>query len=328
MPPQLVELRPIRERISDYDRIERRIRAAFKSLIYAPLVHALGLPRQTVQNATWTALTAAVAAGRLTYRDGSFRGKFDAAASKELRELGAKWDRRTASYRLDESSIPYQTREAINASAQKFQDRLVQIDNKLAQVVPAEIAEAVNVADLFDSVLFKVDSEFEQSVKKITVAPKLPASQRRRIADEWQNNMELWIKNFTADEIVRLRKSIADSAAAGNRYEATIRAIQESYGVTARKAKFLARQETSLLMTKFKQVRYQAAGVNEYRWACVAGSPKHPVRPSHRALNGKIFRWDAPPITTGPGEPVRRNNPGQDYNCRCAAIPLVRFKES
>jgi SPP1 gp7 family putative phage head morphogenesis protein len=96
--------------------------------------------------------------------------------------------------------------------------------------------------------------------------------------------------------------------------------------VSANKAKFLARQETSLMTTKLKETRYREAGVNEYKWKTVAGSKLHPVRPSHKILEGRIFRWDDPPITTPPGEAVRRNNPGQDYNCRCFAQPIVRFK--
>lgn len=101
--------------------------------------------------------------------------------------------------------------------------------------------------------------------------------------------------------------------------------IQDSYDVSANKAKLLALQETSLLMGKFKQVRYADSGVQEYRWGCVAGTKNHPVPPWHKALEGKIFRWDGPPITSKLGEPVHRSNSGEDFNCRCFARPIVRF---
>jgi hypothetical protein len=38
------------------------------------------------------------------------------------------------------------------------------------------------------------------------------------------------------------------------------------------------------------------------------------VRMSHRANDGRIFSWSAPPPT---------GHPGQDYNCRCTAEPYV-----
>jgi SPP1 gp7 family putative phage head morphogenesis protein len=79
------------------------------------------------------------------------------------------------------------------------------------------------------------------------------------------------------------------------------------------------------MIAAYKKEKYTSAGVNKYKWRCVAGSPLHPVRPSHKALNGKIFSFDDPPITTMPGEPVRRNNPREDYGCRCHAVPIVEF---
>ena len=61
------------------------------------------------------------------------------------------------------------------------------------------------------------------------------------------------------------------------------------------------------------------AGVEEYIWS---DSGDGRVRESHHALNGKRFRWDDPPVVTPPGKPVRRCHPGQDYQCRCVALPV------
>lgn len=49
------------------------------------------------------------------------------------------------------------------------------------------------------------------------------------------------------------------------------------------------------------------------------------MRADHRRLNGKIFSWNAPPIVdmrTG-----RRGHPGDDYQCRCVAIPVFEFEK-
>lgn len=323
-----IELRPIKESTEDFEAVEKRIKDLFRKLVYLPLLKELGEPRKSLKNATgdYEALLDALFKGTVTFSRGVFTGRFNAQVSKELKKIGARWDRKTASFRIHQSSLPPELRSAVAASELRFEEKLAGIDRKLGQILPDEIADQFKGSDLFDRTLWRTEKDFQASVKNITVAPQLTPERSKRIADEWQDNMKLWIKDFAEKEIKELRKDMKKSVFTGNRYESAVKTIQKSYGVTERKAKFLARQETSLLMTKFKETRYTDSGVNEYKWGCVAGSKLHPVRPAHKSLEGKIFKWDNPPITTAPGEPARRNNPGQDYNCRCFARPIVRFK--
>jgi SPP1 gp7 family putative phage head morphogenesis protein len=319
---KVIELQPIKETTEDFDRLESRIKELFKRTIYYPLLAELKISKSTLKNDN-DALLEALRSGRITFSRGQFTGRFDASISKELRKLGAKWD--NGVFRIAKTSLPRSVKQAISTSEVRFVEKMAQLDKKLAQVVPEQVAEQLKSADLFDRTLWKTDKNLKASMKNISVAPELTVERRKRIAEEWQNNMQLWIKNFTEEQIVELRKKIQKNVFSGNRYHSVIQTIQKSYGVSANKAKFLARQETSLLMTKFKESRYTDAGVMEYKWGCVAGTAKHPVRPAHKILEGKVFRWDDPPITTSPGEPARRNNPGEDYNCRCFAKPIVRF---
>lgn len=319
-------LKPIKESADDYDRIEKAIIWCLTEEIYLPLLRELFLASKTIINSKPTLYTA-ISHGRITYQKGRFRGEFTAEITKELKRLGAKWDSRGEFFRLDASDMSMDVRNAIQLSEFVFQKKIAAIEKRLRSINPAEIAERLSVANLFSSTISKTDRQLTKSLASISVLPELSHQARAKIADEWQTNMRLWIKDFTEEEIITLRKAILKSTLSGNRHEAMASTIQRSYGVTQRKAKFLARQETSLLMVKFKETRYLDAGVNHYRWSCVAGSSKHPVRPSHKVLNGKVFRWDDPPITTAIGQPVRRNNPGQDYNCRCSAIPIVNFRE-
>ena len=110
-------------------------------------------------------------------------------------------------------------------------------------------------------------------------------------------------------------------------------AHSKSFGVSQRKAKFVGVQETGLLMAKFKEVRYKDAGIKKFIWTCVKGTPAHPVRHEHKILDGKIFVWDNPrelgkngrPNPSGLHKPGENKNPGEDYNCRCYAKPIVEF---
>lgn len=324
---KVIELKPVKISSALWDELEDRIRKAFKEILFLPLMERLDERPGRLENAKGD-LQRAIGAGRVTHSGGVFRGKFSAGVSKELKALGAVWD--NGVYRLTLASLPKSIQTAIRLSEDRFLKRLDKIDAVLSQNLPEKIAGKIKTADLFDTALFKVETDLNKTLKSITVPPSLTKDQRERIAAEWSDNMEKYIKGFAEEQVTELRKTVQEAIFKGNRYESLISGIQSSYGVTQRKAKFLARQETNLLMAKFKETRYQSAGVNEYRWRCVVGSANHQVRPRHKALNdastkGKTFRFDDPPITTEPGEPERRNNPGEDYNCRCTAIAVVRM---
>lgn len=334
MPQVIKELKPIKESTEDYDKIEARIKALFLKVLYRPLMKALGADSSKIRNAkSW--LMDAIKSGRVTYSNGQFKGKFNASISKEIKSIGGKWDKKSSSFKILSKDLPMDIRSSISISESAFISKMTQISKKLSDISPEEIAKQLKTADLFDSTLFKVERDFQKSVSNITIPPSLNETQRAKIAREWQDNIDLYIKDFSNKQIKDLRSTIQQSIFSGNRYESLIKGIESSYNVTKNKAKFLARQETSILMSKFKETRYVEAGVNEYKWGCVKmphdKSPDHHVlgnvRYTHGKLEGHIFRWDDPPITSNPDEPVRRNNPGTDFNCRCYAIPLVRFNK-
>lgn len=324
-------LPPIKESTQDYEALEKAIREHFKREIYLPILRELvDKPKAAIANAKVPGLLEAIRRGDVTFNRGTFSGKFNSEITKELRALGAAFNRSEGTYKLPQSDLPLEVRTAVSASEFRFREKIDRIDKTLGATPTDELAgrgisKKLKTDHFFDRALWRVEKDFQKSVKNITIAPNLTDEQRKRIASEWGENMQLWIEDFTKKEIVELRQNMMQTIFSGNRYGSAVKTIQESYGVSERKAKFLARQETSLLMTKFKQTRYQAAGVEHYKWGCVGGSKLHPVRPWHKALEGKVFRWDDPPVTTKPGEAQRRNNPGQDYNCRCFARPMVGY---
>lgn len=299
---------------------------AFDKYFYAPLVAELKLNINTIQNSKKDELTRAIERGTVTFDRGAFSGRFNAGISRKLKEIGATWDKRKGVFRLDLGNLPAELRATVEASRSRFERTLQRLDAHLAKDLPAEIAEHVKTADLFNKSLWDVQEELETTLKNITIVPKLTESQADFISAEWGENMQLWVKNFSEEEIKKLRKAVQQNVFAGNRREQLVQLIKQSYGVTENKATFLARQESHLLLAKYKEARYTESGSTHYKWKCVAGSPLHPVRPSHKALDNLVFRWDDPPITTAPTETQRRNNPGEDYNCRCFAIPLFDYK--
>ena len=319
-----VVLPGIKESTKDYEAIERMIKEAFKREIYKPILKEFNLTKRTIKN-DMPGLKDAIPTGRITFKDGTFSGQLNSTISKELRDLGARFDKVRGVYRIPFVKLPLEVRHMISMNAEKFQEKILTVDKILQAVAPEELAARLDIAHYLYRAIMKVETQFNKSVKSFAMAPKLSEVEMHRIAAEWRENLDLNIVNFAKEEIVSLRNMMKETVYAGNRYGSVVKAIQKSYGVTENKAKFLARQETGLLMAKYKEVRYASVGVTHYKWTCVTGTKLHPVRPSHQALNGKVFEWKDPPITSMPGEPQKHNNPGQDYNCRCYARPIVNY---
>lgn len=313
-------LQPIRDNPEEIDRLEREIAKVFFDEIYRPLLDDLNVKPSIVKNST-DYLLESIKSGKIYFYRGVFKGRFNATLSKKLKSLGAEWDKKSGGFKIPLGSLSYEIRSAIKLSEDNYIRTVDRLNNTLKDLLPEKIADKLKSKKIFGDMILSFDKRFRKSLKGITVAPELTKEQHKKISDEYTNNMKKYIQEWTEKEIVKLRKNIKSKAFQGVRYESLIDSIQKSYGVSQSKAKFLARQETNLLMSKMRESRYQDAGINEYIWKTVVGSPKHPVRPMHKRLDGKIFSWNNPPITSEDG---RRNHPGEDFGCRCYARPVVR----
>ena len=329
------KLREVRPPDFEMEAIEKRLKRLFLELVFRPLLNSQGFKDyQKIFNQlpTYPGLELALSSGRLTFHNGTFSGKFNASASKELHQLGASWEASTKTFKLTKDKLPFELIRAVHASEGRFAQKLDKLDASLVQILHKNIWKDFSFSDLFDKAIFRMDKEFRKNVSTISVQPKVTDFQARKISEGWQRNLERDIKTFTEEQIQELREKIKESYFKGDRYGSLVQSIRQSYGVTERKAEFLARNETKGLAAAYQGARYVEAGVPGYHWKAVSGTAAHPTRHRHRELSemsdrGKIFYWNKPPVTTEPGQPVRRNNPGQDYNCRCSAIPVYEGKK-
>lgn len=310
------EIAPIPETPEDYEELEKLIMRVFREEIYIPLLAEINQKGSILQNSI-NDLLEAISSGQIWFYRGEFKGRFDSRVSRELKRLGATRDRQHGSFKIPLSSIPVEIKNVILASEKNFNQTLSRINKKIDAFVPKDIAAKFKMEKIFEKTIFKVDKRVSQSLKNITVAPQLTEAGKEKLASDYTNNMQLYIQKFTEDEIIKLRENVQRRVFSGVRYENLVKSIKHSYGVSQRKAKFLARQETSILMAKFKQTRYQDAGVDRYKWRCVPNA-----RPLHKVHNNKIYSFSSPPVVDSKGN---RKNPGEDYGCRCTAIPIVRF---
>lgn len=313
--------------------MEKQILEIIRDTLFMPLIHLVrkefpfASERSMTNAAGDTALAAALKTGRVQYVNGVFSGQFSAATSAAIKAMGGRFDERTRTYRISQHDVPswakaeaavFQTKARTIHQFLKTKLNEIQIglDQKLKD-------KRVNAQRTIDS----LEDGFKGAAKKLELSPTLAEGSREKLAQDYTENMDLFIKKFAKREIVGLREAVEENANQGYRFDELIPDIKKRYGITARHAKFLARNETSIFMSKFHEQRYKEAGITRYIWST---SHDARVRPAlgttdygdnHRRLEGRVFSYDDPPVVdTANG---RKANPGEDYNCRCVAIPIL-----
>lgn len=309
---------------SYYTPLEKKVFKIFFDVLYAPI---LAMIKKSI-GAAWVkenskkgkmSLMQAIKSGKVQYTGKDFEGTFNAVISKEIKEMGGTWDRKFKRWHIDQGKLSFDIRTAIAEAQMKDKALNSQIEAYL-DAADAQLEGADTDYDFrgdFGEIVEDLNSLFESGIEGITVAPELTPEMVENLKEGWSENMNLYIKNWTMESIKRLRRRVWNNALNGYRSKDLVGEIMHDYNVSANKAKFLARQETSLLMSKFREERYKSAGVEQYRWSTALDSR---VRERHKELQGKIFSWDNPPIVDNLGH---RAHPGEDFGCRCVAIPII-----
>lgn len=121
------------------------------------------------------------------------------------------------------------------------------------------------------------------------------------------------IKSIPDEYFKNIETIVFTNTTQGSKSSSIIRQIQKLNNSTEKRARLIARDQTSKLNSALSQQRQQNLGVEEYIWR-TAGDER--VRDNHRSKNGKIFKWSDPPKDTG--------HPGEDIQCRCVAQPIIK----
>lgn len=132
---------------------------------------------------------------------------------------------------------------------------------------------------------------------------------------EWiSENVDL-ISTIPEDTLDKMKDIVYEGFSSGKTTTRMLKDIQNAYGVSRRKAEFIARDQTAKLNSQIQKAQQQDAGIEEYVWS-TTGDER--VRRSHKELNGKKFSWNDPPENSD----GRKCHPGQDYGCRCIGRPV------
>lgn len=312
------KLKPIKPDKRLIKELEKIIENELYEAIFAPIMELFDEDDVKIENSL-NLLKNAIMKGIVSYDGKFFRGKFSASVSKELRKMGATFNKHTKSWQIDQENLAPDFKVFLVAAENKFSNLqknvVAALDNQKAVALITDIGD--RFVDNFYRNLNQIDSKTNpELIKDIGVAPQLSEGNKRNIAKAYGENLALYVKDFVDKEVVELRQLVEQNT--GARATSLKKIIAKRFGVSQRKAKFLAEQETRLSRAAYSEEKYKSAGITRYIWS-TADDVR--VRPGHEDLDQKVFYFSEPPIVDR--KSGRRANPGQDFGCRCVAIPIV-----
>lgn len=158
----------------------------------------------------------------------------------------------------------------------------------------------------------------------------------KNVLDEWSREQVTLITKATQDMLDTVARRIRDGVKVGKSAKEVAALINADLpGISYRRARIIARDQTAKLNSSLTQGRMTDAGLETYIWDTaqderVRGDPSglYPkALPSHFVMQGKICRWDDPTVWLENGEWVKRAgeapyfHPGMAIMCRCVAVP-------
>ena len=275
--------------------------------------------------------------GVIYYQDDAFyaKTKFPNKVASELERIGARYVKSRKAYVIAKTKLPTEIVWAVDtvkarafakamAINQFLLSQLSNMDDLLKKMVFDDAVNAI-MKNLQDRVYANAKAH---RIELIT--PKLDDFMQDEIAKRYTENLDFWIKNWTEDEIVKMRNDVSQMANVGKSVKSIAEYIQKEFGISQRHAKFLARNESAMATTSYLAAKYTHEGFVYFKWHAIIDGRQRDLHGDkgatgvggfHEGLNGRIFRFDDPPIIdirTG-----QRGLPGQTYNCRCSFSPYI-----
>lgn len=117
------------------------------------------------------------------------------------------------------------------------------------------------------------------------------------------------IRSVPEQYTARLRGEFTKAVLEGRSLRDMARAVREATGASRKRSELLARDQIGRLNGQLQRMRQEQIGVRSYVWRTVRDER---VRASHRARDGKEYKWSDP----GP-------KPGSEIRCRCSPAAVL-----
>ena len=201
----------------------------------------------------------------------------------------------------------------------KFQDKLKAIRKSISGKKVFK-----NIFESMKGIFSRVDRDIVKKIKGQFSQKKFPIPELELKVDSEslknavEQNVSLIgaIKDVQVEE---MEKAVLSAVTGGANFDTVIEEVQEQSDRGKAYAEFVARDQVGKTFAAVNEERQKAVGFPGYMWAT---TDDNRVRSSHAKLDDTFHLWSQPPLVEGSGsQPARNLHPGEDYQCRCEAIP-------
>ena len=218
--------------------------------------------------------------------------------------IRATWRANTPESLAQDVSPAAALRSAMRRLARRWQSKF----DKLAPDLARYFATAASS---------RVDATLREALKAagVTISFKMTAAQNDVLQATIADNVAL-IRSIPQEHFKSVQGVVLRSVATGRDIGALTRELEDTYGVTKRRAAFIARQQNNLATATLTKTRQTELGVTKAVWQHSAGGKK--PRPEHVAFSGKTYD-----VAKGAYLEGKWTWPGVEPRCRCVSLSVI-----
>lgn len=222
----------------------------------------------------------------------------------------------TAAYNKQESEVAEAMAQDATPAliAQRYINKLIKkwqkIFDEKSRPIAEDFTKRIFDASDYSAQKFLADAGF-------TVQFKMNPAYKDSFAATMAENVDL-IKSIPAKYFQEIQGAVMRNYIAGRDFQTMVKAIKKIGGVTDKRAKLIARDQSNKATAALTRLRYVDAGIQKAIWMH-SHAGKEP-RISHVKADGKEFD-----IVKGcliDGEYIL---PGEKINCRCSMRPVITY---
>lgn len=225
---------------------------------------------------------------------------------------------RTETFTAMDATPASQARILTNALIDKFMKRF----SKKAKPMAERFAKRSDKAN---------EASVRSSIQKLAGSLSIPATSltpamQDILSATVTENVSL-IKSVGSQYLGGVQQSVMRSIAQGTGITGLTKELQKHKGVSLRRAKMIALDQTHKASNALSRARFMKSGLTKYTWRHTGGSNE--PRPLHVKYDGDIFRYDTPVLVQkAEGKsPEVYGFPGTLINCSCRMQPVIEFNE-
>jgi SPP1 gp7 family putative phage head morphogenesis protein len=200
--------------------------------------------------------------------------------------------------------------------------RLAELGSKFMDSIPPSVLEKA-----LGPIARALYANHRDSLSRV-LGIELEDTQAEFVAQFTEQNVGL-IRGLVERQQLRLERLVTRAVLSGSRVESLSQDLEDSFAMPRARARLIARDQVLKANGNLSEEFQTQAGITQYIWSTsrderVRGKPGGTWAKSHSdhwALEGTVQSWASPPVTNP--ETGARNHPGQDYQCRCVAVPVT-----